>query len=488
MSSFTIGKKLFLGVGILVVFTFGLGITAYFSIASIGDRLTNIVDQTVKKQTLAHQIAFDSAELRAGARGIIMRGYQKDKEGVERDSREFTHYADDLQASIDSLRPILTVAKSQQALQSVQEALDTMRKGKESIVQEVKTGDMDRALAIYNDAIKPPQTHQAEAASVILQVQSERLAADADAAKASAASSRWVTALLLGLTCAVGAVVAFVVRQINAVLRTSVLELAESAVQIASAAQQVATSSQSLAHGSSEQAATIEETSSASAEINSMAQRNTENSHSAAAMVAGSQEGFAKTNVSLAEMVGAMDGINASSQKISKIIKVIDEIAFQTNILALNAAVEAARAGDAGMGFAVVADEVRNLAQRCAQAAKDTADLIEDSIERSNGGKAKVDLVAVAVRAITAESGKIKVLVDEINLGSMEQSRGIDQIGKAIIQMEQMTQSGAASAEEGAAAAEELNAQAETMKDIVERLKSMVDGAGPRRLAAGYAR
>ena len=122
-------------------------------------------------------------------------------------------------------------------------------------------------------------------------------------------------------------------------------------------------------------------------------------------------------------MVSAMDGINASSQKISKIIKVIDEIAFQTNILALNAAVEAARAGEAGMGFAVVADEVRNLAQRCAQAAKDTADLIEESIQRSDGGRVKVDQVAVAIRAITAESAKIKVLVDEINLGSVEQSQ-----------------------------------------------------------------
>ena len=193
--------------------------------------------------------------------------------------------------------------------------------------------------------------------------------------------------------------------------------------------------------------------------------------------MARAQEGFEKTNQSLAEMVSAMDGINASSQKISKIIKVIDEIAFQTNILALNAAVEAARAGEAGMGFAVVADEVRNLAQRCAQAAKDTADLIEESIQRSDGGRVKVDQVAVAIRAITAESAKIKMLVDEINLGSVEQSSGIDQISRAITQMEQVTQSSAANAEESAAAAEELNAQAEHMKDVVGALRAMVDGA-----------
>jgi methyl-accepting chemotaxis protein/methyl-accepting chemotaxis protein-1 (serine sensor receptor) len=306
-------------------------------------------------------------------------------------------------------------------------------------------------------------------------------------------TSRWVTAGLVALSCVVGVVVIFVIRQVNALLRSTVAELGESAVQIASAAGQIASSSQSLAHGASQQAATIQETSSGSTEINSMAQRNTENSRSAAGMVAKSQEGFEKTNLSLTEMVGAMDGINASSQKISKIIKVIDEIAFQTNILALNAAVEAARAGEAGMGFAVVADEVRNLAQRCAQAAKDTADLIEDSIQRSDSGKAKVDEVAVAVRGIIAESSKIRLLVDEINVGSMEQSRGIDQISRAITQMEQATQSSAANAEQGAAAAQQLNAQAETMKGTVDRLKSLVDGTSTqlslttrphRRLAA----
>jgi methyl-accepting chemotaxis protein/methyl-accepting chemotaxis protein-1 (serine sensor receptor) len=207
-----------------------------------------------------------------------------------------------------------------------------------------------------------------------------------------------------------------------------------------------------------------------------MAQRTTESSRATVQMMTASEANVSKTNQSMLEMVSAMDGINTSSQKISKIIKVIDEIAFQTNILALNAAVEAARAGEAGMGFAVVADEVRNLAQRCAQAAKDTADLIEDSIVRSNGGRVKVDEVAIAIHAITVETAKIKLAFEEINLGSAEQSRGIEQISKSIAQMEQVTQSSAAGAEEGAAAAEELTAQAETMKEIVGRMKAMVDG------------
>jgi methyl-accepting chemotaxis protein/methyl-accepting chemotaxis protein-1 (serine sensor receptor) len=172
-----------------------------------------------------------------------------------------------------------------------------------------------------------------------------------------------------------------------------------------------------------------------------------------------------------------MKDINSSSEKISKIIRVIDDIAFQTNILALNAAVEAARAGEAGMGFAVVADEVRNLAHRSAQAAKDTAALIEESIAKSNEGNKNLQLVAASIQPGTGSATEGKVLVDEVDVGNQEQSRGIEQIASAVTQMETVAERSAAGAGEGAAASQELAAQAHALYNIVERVRKLVGGS-----------
>jgi methyl-accepting chemotaxis protein/methyl-accepting chemotaxis protein-1 (serine sensor receptor) len=226
----------------------------------------------------------------------------------------------------------------------------------------------------------------------------------------------------------------------------------------------------------SQQAASLEETSTATTEIESITRKVSGDMSMAADRMHHDDQVVQSAGHALDGMVASMRGIGESSTRISKIIRVIDEIAFQTNILALNAAVEAARAGEAGMGFGVVADEVRNLAQRCAQAARDTTALIEESAAKTSDGSAKVDHVAAAIRTISEESAKVKTLMVQVNSGSQEQARGIEQIGKAITQMQQVTQTTAASAQEGAAAAEELDTQAAAMKDIVERLRAMVSG------------
>ncbi|MBN1404069.1 MAG: hypothetical protein JW942_06345 [Opitutales bacterium] len=246
--------------------------------------------------------------------------------------------------------------------------------------------------------------------------------------------------------------------------------------EVGSAAEQVASSSQSLAEGASEQAASIEETSSSLEEMSSMTQRNADNARNANSLAQQTRMAADRGVEDMNEMNQAMDGIKVASNEVSKIIKTIDEIAFQTNILALNAAVEAARAGEAGAGFAVVADEVRNLAQRSAKAAKETTEKIEGSITKTALGVELSGKVSSALNVIVEKAREMDSLVHEVANASHEQSQGITQLNTAVMSMDKVTQSNASSAEESASAAEELHSHAESMNEAVMSLLQLVGG------------
>lgn len=241
--------------------------------------------------------------------------------------------------------------------------------------------------------------------------------------------------------------------------------------QVASGARQVSDSSMALSQGAAEQASSIEELTASLEEISTQTEQNAANANQANELAETAKANAEKGNGQMQEMLKAMEEINVSSANISKIIKVIDEIAFQTNILALNAAVEAARAGQHGKGFAVVAEEVRNLAARSANAAKETTDMIEGSIKKVEDGTKIANETAAALTEIVEEVAKAANLVGDIAIASNEQASGIAQINQGVMQVSQVVQTNSATSEESAAASEELSSQADLMRDAVARFK-----------------
>jgi methyl-accepting chemotaxis protein len=252
--------------------------------------------------------------------------------------------------------------------------------------------------------------------------------------------------------------------------------LFEDSKQFMDRASEVNRISQSLAEGASEQAAGLEETSSSIEEMASMTKQNADNANQANTLMVETSHVVKEANHAMIELTGSMKEITTASEETAKIIKTIDEIAFQTNLLALNAAVEAARAGEAGAGFAVVADEVRNLAMRASDAARNTANLIEGSVKKIEAGSDIVAKTNEAFSKVAAGAKKVGELVGEIAAASNEQSQGVEQINKAVIEMDKVVQKNAASAEESASAAQEMNDQAERMKEFVGELAAVVGG------------
>ncbi len=264
-------------------------------------------------------------------------------------------------------------------------------------------------------------------------------------------------------------------------LDTALQQVSEATEQVSSASQQIASGSQTLSQGANEQASSLEEVSSSLEEMSSQTKQNAENAQQGRSLADEANRNALGGGESMKKMVSAMGSIKDSSSATAKIVKTIDEIAMQTNLLALNAAVEAARAGEAGRGFAVVAEEVRNLAQRSAEAAKNTADMINESVGNAENGSKICEEVAKALEAIQEGNKKVNDLIAEIAAASDEQSKGIDQVNTAVAEMDKVTQQNAANSEESASSAEELSSQAEELQSMVAQFELSENGNGRKK-------
>jgi methyl-accepting chemotaxis protein/methyl-accepting chemotaxis protein-1 (serine sensor receptor) len=444
------------------------------AVSRLSGELDTAANRAARRMELFALAKSDVLTMRLGERGILLFSTMKLDDKVAAARKQFLTGLSGLRAHAAEIRPLLVSDEEGRLLDTLLDNARIYAEFHEENYRLSLAGRVEEAIRIDAANLVTIGGNMTAAADGLLERQHAWMQAGVERARVVTEWAWGIVAGLIGLAIAAGLAVFWLVRQTTRGLRGVVHELTGGSSSIADAAKQVSVSSQSLAHAAAQQAASIEETSAATEEITAITRRNTEAAHQSAELLAQVAAIGETTKAAAEQMARSMGAINQSSGEIAKVLRVIDEIAFQTNILALNAAVEAARAGEAGMGFAVVADEVRTLAQRCAEAAKKTGDLIDSSVAGAREGQTRVDAVREAMTKREAIAGQIRERSEAIAVSSEEQARGIHEIGRAVNDMSSVTQSTAAHAEQSAAASTELAGHADALASLAARLEAMV--------------
>ncbi len=467
-------KKLYGGFGVMLALLVLLSIVASVVVRGLNADLDRAANVTARQQFLAGEINAAASGLANSARGSVLSAVLGNQQQSQEHLARFHALSAELDQAVTELGKLSDARQDAALLEGLKRQAADIRDSGNQMSAEMGSQHMDVALKIFGEKLEPRLGEIGQQASSVVKQQSSELAKASESAHTKSARTDGITMGLALLALITGAGVLWIVRQANTAFRRAAARLAKDADLVSTAAGDVSGSSQSLARESSQQAASLEETSASTEEITSITRKNAEHASQVAALMVETEQGIGRVDQSLDRMVTQMREIHTSSNKVAGIIKVIDNIAFQTNILALNAAVEAARAGEAGLGFAVVADEVRNLAQRCKQAAKDTTELIEESIQSTHDGNERLDNMAVAIRGLTENAARVKTLVEAVSTGSQQQAQGVEQISHTILRMQTLTQKTAANADLGASAGIQLTNYANSLKDLVRQIREMV--------------
>ncbi len=478
LADMSVSLRLGIGFGAVLLLALFIGVSGFWGLRTLDGEVMRLLKGDVK-------VSEHAARARANVNAL--RRYEKDffinmgnKEKEEGYMKSWRGQHESLMARLNDLEKYASIQHEKDAVEEMKQRAAIYDAGFNKVVKAIHEGniqttqDANTALGEFKDA-----THKLEAQAKELAEEANKRMEGSEALMDAVMARAEGVMTIFGVICVVIAVgVGFIVtRSITKPLTRVIAGLTDGSEQIASASSQVSSASQSLAEGASEQASGLEETSSSIEEMASQTKQNADNAQQANALMADTSKVVEEANLSMVELTESMKDISTASEETAKIIKTIDEIAFQTNLLALNAAVEAARAGEAGAGFAVVADEVRNLALRAADAAKNTANLIEGTVKKIKNGSDLVAKTNEAFGKVATGAKKVGELVGEISASSNEQAQGVNQINKAVAEMDKVVQQNAANAEESAAASEEMNAQAEQMRDFVGELVMMVRGS-----------
>jgi methyl-accepting chemotaxis protein len=470
----TIGKRMTFGFSLLTLITIGLGLFIHVKLRSIDQSTTSVATDSLPGLKTILQVKIVQGQNALNLQSYTIESDHTEMANIESNIKKVGGELVDL---MDKYEKTITADEDRRQFEEIKRARMDFTTIRDRILTLTAANKADEARHLFNTEGKPALERIDKAIATSVEYNSNN--ADRQIISLTTAVNAGRTGLIIGISIAI--LVAIVVsiltiRAINNALKRIAASLSSGSEQVAAASSQVSSSSQSLAQGASEQAASLEETSSALEEMSSMTKKNAESAQQAAALAADAKSAADKGNREMDRMGTAIAEIEKSATETAKIIKVIDEIAFQTNLLALNAAVEAARAGEAGKGFAVVAEEVRNLAMRSAEAAKNTAAMIEESVKSAKNGVQIATEVGKTLAEITGSNQKVNALISEIAAASAEQAQGIGQVNTAVTQMDKVTQSNAAAAEESASASEELSSQAMELNGVVSILTQLVTG------------
>jgi methyl-accepting chemotaxis protein len=468
-------QKLTLGLAAMAVTASVWGFTSLSVISGLSDYLGTSVGATTAGIDQLGQIGRAASDMVGMERALVLHSMFGQTDETVKDKQRFDSAANNLKASVAGLPAELKSGAGKSAADTLQAELSGWSALHSELSQWLDKQQADEAEKMLRDKIQPVSEKMQEAARILSASGRSQLQKGAGESADKAKRSRNSAFVFMAIFLTIGASVLMVVRRTGGRLRLVSGQIAEIAGELGSAAAQLADGSRRVSKWTASQAGSIEQTSASSTHVEAMSRQNAADSKQAAIVMAQVDQKVVEANHTLGQMVKSMNEIKSSSENIARIIRIIDEIAFQTNILALNAAVEAARAGPSGVGFAVVADEVRNLAQRSAQAARDTGELIEESVVRARTGSERLDQVARVIAGITADTSRVKVLVDQVEVASAQQSDGIRQISQALTEMEQITRQTAAGAEESRLASEGLNSQSGTVREVVLELAKVAE-------------